>query len=168
MPPKTNKSLHSGIAFSASHCNSACPLLLAAGSRRVAGSWAFVGVHQITTFWTQSQERYKAKYRMKNGRKQILDKKIVGPKVVANYSTTNIAPKFRKKLEAYFTEVGMDLKIIDRMPATPASEISRLSQIGMPDLKLISSLDQVDNFSSPSICRTSPPALNCIVADASE
>jgi hypothetical protein len=163
--PKAKKGVYSGFAFSSGYCNSACPLLVAAGSRRVAGSWAFVGVHQITTFWTQSQVQYKVKYQIKNGRKQIIDKKIVSRKAVGNFSTTKVTPKFRKKLEAYFLDMGVDAKIIDRMLAIPASDIRRLSQIEMLDLGLVTSLDQVELFTSAAVCKMEPAAANCVEAE---
>jgi hypothetical protein len=162
---KERRGIYSGAAFSRAYCNSACPLLLAAGTRRVAGSWSFVGVHQITTIWTQSQVRYKVKYRMKNGRKQIIDKKIVGRKVVGNFSTTKIAPAFKRKLDRYFLEMGVDAKILERMLAVPASDIAKLTQVEMLDLRLVTSLDQVELFTGAAICQLMPPAANCVLAE---
>jgi hypothetical protein len=160
--PKEGRGVYSGTAFSRTYCNSACPLLLAAGIRRAAGSWSFVGVHQITTVWTQSQVRYKVKYRMKNGKKQIIDKKIVGRKVVGNFSTTKISPAFKRKLDRYFLEMGVDARILERMLAVPASSIEKLTPVEMLDLRLVTGLDQVELFTSAAICKSMPPARNCV------
>ena len=52
-------------------CNSACPLMFAGGVRRVVGSWAYLGVHQITTTYFPTKRQYRTTYRVSCGAKDI-------------------------------------------------------------------------------------------------
>ena len=164
--PKERKGVYSGFAFAGGYCNSACPLILAAGTQRVVGSWSFVGVHQITTTWITSQVQYKVRHKTKNGKKVILDKKIVSRKKSKSYTTTKLGKTQRNKIEKYYSGMGVDPKILDISQETAASDIHQLRQVEMLTLRLITSLDQVELLTGTGICKGDKPAANCIEDDS--
>lgn len=149
-------------------CNSACPLMLAGGVRRLSGAWAHLGVHQITTRFVKTQVQYRTTYRIENGRKKILGKKIVGRKNVGSYTTVEMGPLTEKKLRRYLEEMGVEATVVDAMISTPASEIRRLGTDEASAMKLITSKDPVEFVTSPDICKVVPAANNCRVLLASD
>ncbi|MGL4490263.1 MAG: hypothetical protein ACRCU5_12560, partial [Rhizobiaceae bacterium] len=165
--PKERNGVYSGYPYSArAYCNSACPMILAAGTRRVVGQWAFLGVHQVTTRWTTSQTQYKVKYRVKNGKKKVIAKKKVGREIVKQRTTTKLSPNQKLQITGYYKTMGVNPKIIDKIVATPASTILQLSQVEMLDLGLVTSLDQADLLTSMAICKGAKPAANCVVDES--
>jgi hypothetical protein len=151
-----------GSAYaSGAFCNSACPLMLAGGTRRVVGEWAFLGVHQITTTFTKTQLTYRTKYRVINGKKQVTEKKIVKRRNVGNYTTYEMNKAVERKLVAYLKEMGIDPSIIETMKGTPASDIRQIALSDLLKSKLVTSLDAVDLLTSSNICKTVPAAANC-------
>jgi hypothetical protein len=161
---KDRKGVYSGYAFSSgSFCNSACPMIVAGGVRRVVGSWAYLGVHQVTTQWTRSQTQYKIKYRIKNGKKKIIDRKAVGREVLSKYTTTKLTKDQRRQITGYYKSMGVNASIVDKMLATPASSILQLKQVEMLDLGLITSMDQAELFTGVAVCKTANLSNNCVL-----
>ncbi len=161
---KERKGVYSGFSYSAgAFCNSACPMIVAAGTRRVVGQWAFLGVHQVTTRWTTSQTQYKVKYRIKNGKKKIIEKKVVGREVVKRRTTTKLSPNQKLQITGYYKTMGVKPEIVDKMLITPANDILQLSPVEMIDLGLVTSLDQADLFTGQAICKGDNPASNCVL-----
>ena len=104
-------------------CASACPLVLASGTRRLAGHGTIVGVHQIRTSWTQERITYRERYRIVNGKKKVIDRKIVSRKTVKAYDTYGLDKRLRKSLTAYLKEMGVDVGLLDDMEKAPHSSI---------------------------------------------
>ncbi|WP_352966129.1 hypothetical protein [Mesorhizobium sp. M1312] len=142
-------------------CNSACPLMFAGGIRRVAGQWAYLGVHQITTTYIQTKLQYRTTYRVVRGKKKILSKKVVGRKNAGSYKTYEMSKSVEKRLAAYLKEMGVDHGVLDVMKATPASDIRQIKSGDMLAMKLVTSLDSVDILTEAAICRRRPAPANC-------
>ena len=123
-PPKGDNGAYRGNSYSTmGYCYSACPLVLAAGSRRLAGFWAEVGVRQVTTTITTTRVTYKTRYKVVKG-KRVLEKKVVGRKNLGTKTTTKLGKAGRKKLLAYFKDMGIDASLLDIIQATSADGIS--------------------------------------------
>lgn len=153
-----------GVAFSGgAYCNSACPLLLAGGTRRVVGQWAYLGVHQTTTTYVKIETQYRAKYRVVNGRKKMTSKKVVSRKNVGGYKTYEMSKATEKKLLAYLAEMGVGRAVVDLMKVTPASDIRKIEPVAMLDMKLTTKLGGVELLTSGEACKTVPAAANCRV-----
>lgn len=151
-----------GLAYAYSAvCNSACPLMFAGGVRRVVGQWAFLGVHQVTTTFVRTQLTYRTKYKVVNGRKRILEKKVVSRKTAGSYKTYEMNSALERKLAAYLKEMGVDAAVLDAMKKTPATDIRQLPPYYMLRWGLISSLDEVGLLTKVDICKTVPAADNC-------
>ena len=157
-------SAYAGGAF----CNSACPLMLAGGIRRQVGQWAFLGVHQITTTFVKTQLTYRTKYRVVNGKRRTVEKKVVGRKNVGNYTTHEMNKATQRKLAAYLTEMGVDQSVLDVMKSTPAADIRQIALFDLLKSKLVTSLDAVDVLTAGTICTTVPAAANCRVFTVSD
>ena len=153
---------------SGAFCNSACPLMLAGGVRRLVGQWAFVGVHQVTTTFVKTQLTYRTKYRVVNGKKRTIEKKVVGRKKVGDYTTHEMSRATERKLAAYLKEMGVDGSILEAMKSTPATEIHQIPPFDLLKSKLITSLDAVDLLTAASACKTVPAADNCRVFTVSD
>ncbi|CAN7524104.1 MULTISPECIES: hypothetical protein [Ensifer] len=153
-----------GTAYSGgAYCNSACPLMLAGGARRVVGQWAYLGVHQITAVYAQVQTRYQEKYRIVNGRKKIISKKVVSQKNVGNRKTYEMSKAMERELAAYLAEMGVGRAVIDQMKITPAADMRKIEPVAMMEMKLITQLGGVELLTAAGVCKTVPASANCRV-----
>ncbi|MER9398154.1 hypothetical protein NKI46_08450 [Mesorhizobium sp. M0615] len=144
-----------------SYCASACPMMLAGGTRRLVGPLAYLGVHQITTTIVQMNVQYQVRYRIVKGKKRVISKKVVSRKNTGSYKTYEMSKGVERKLSAYFKEMGVDLSIIETMKSTPASDIQQIDLSDMLTMKLVTSEDAADLLTSASLCRLDLPAPNC-------
>jgi len=144
-----------------SYCASACPMMLAGGTKRLVGPLAYLGVHQITTTVVQMNVRYEVRYRIVKGKKQVISKKIVGRKNTGSYKTYEMSKAVERKLATYFKEMGVDLSVIETMKSTPASEIQQIELSDMLAMKLVTSEDAADLLTNARLCTLEPLASNC-------
>ena len=108
--PKAQKGVYAGLAMtSRGYCLSACPFLFAAGQKRILGAGAFLGVHEITTQPITQRIRYNETYRMVNGKKKVLSRKVVSRKNIIGKPTTKLSKSFDKKLKAYLNTMGVSV-----------------------------------------------------------
>ncbi|MDB5554613.1 MAG: hypothetical protein JWL86_4597 [Rhizobium sp.] len=158
------KGEYRGMAFSAgAFCWSACPLILAAGERRISSQWSHTGVHQITTVYARERVYFKEKYRVVNGKKKVISRKVVSRKKAGTQSSTKLPKKTRKALLAYFKEMGIEDRILDAMLSMPPDQIRRLEPMEMLDLKLITEMSPSDVLANPGICAARAVPENCIM-----
>ncbi|WP_258051854.1 hypothetical protein [Mesorhizobium sp. INR15] len=151
-----------GIAFDGgTMCSSACPLMFAGGVRRLVGSWAFLGVHQITTTYRREQISYRTTYRIVNGRKKVIGTKVVGRTEAGSYKTYEMSKAVERRLSTYLTGMGIGADMLATMKATPASEIHQVALDDMLTMKLVTGTDAVDLLTSASLCMVDPLASNC-------
>ena len=151
--PKERKGLYGGeIYVSGAFCASACPLILASGTRRLAGHGTIVGVHQIRTSWTQERITYRERYRIVNGKKKVIDRKIVSRKTVKAYDTYGLDKRLRKSLTAYLKEMGVDVALLDDMEKAPHSSIHVLDAGRQTELRLINVTDDASAYANSRLC----------------
>jgi hypothetical protein len=142
-------------------CNSACPLMFAGGVRRVAGEWAYLGVHQITTTYIRTKLQYRTTYRIVGGKKKVLNTKIVSRKNAGSYKTYEMSKSVEKKLAAYLNQMGIEQSVLETMKGTPASDIHQIALDDMLAMKLVTSADAVDLLTAASLCEPGRLAANC-------
>jgi hypothetical protein len=160
------KGVYSGIAFAGSaYCVSACPLILAGGTRRVAGSWSFVGVHEITRSMERRELTYRTEYRIVHGKRKIFSKKLVGSKPEETFVTNKVPSTVKATIKNYYSEMGVDPQLLDMMLAIPASQIKQLALVEMLKLKLVTSMDDYELLVGASLCKSAVPAENCEAMD---
>jgi hypothetical protein len=147
------------LAQGNAYCYSACPFILAGGARRLLGLTAEVGVHQIMSSYKPPAKLIERdRYVVRNGKRTLVRETIA-----TGYWGTMVAPEtsdtYRHELMAYFRQMGTDPWIVDRMFATPASDIAVLSYLEMTTSKIITGAGEV---MSAHICDPQVKAYNCI------
>ena len=159
------KGIYSGALYSAgAYCASACSIMFAGGVRRHVGQWAYMGVHQVTSYVTQQKITYRETYRIVKGKKKTVSRKIVGRKNVGSYTTTKMGKAFKTKMLAYYKEMGVKEAMFEAGQNTPAAEMRQLAPVEMLNMNLITSLDATDVLVSIENCRGVAPAANCVLA----
>ena len=163
-PNGPDKGQYLGIAFSAgAFCWSACPLILAAGEHRYSSQWAHTGVHQITTVYSRQRVYFKERYRIVNGKKKVISRKIIKRKNAGTQSSTKLPKSTRKALLSYFKDMGIKKVLLDHMLSTPPDKIRRLEPNEMLDLGLISELTTSDTLADPERCSERARPGHCVI-----
>jgi hypothetical protein len=145
-----------------SFCNSACPLILAAGSTRLAGDGAFVGLHQVETQWTQDRITYRETYRIVNGKKKVISRKEIGRKRAKSYTTVGLYKNLRKRLSAYLTEMGVGVRFLDYMEKAPPASIYGLSAKEMAAIGLVTGPGSVAALANAKSCGAKSSPAHCL------
>lgn len=153
-----------GIAFSAgAFCWSACPLVLAAGEHRYSSQWAHTGVHQITTVYARERVYFKERYKIINGKKKVISRKVVKRKKAGTESSTRLPKATRKALLGYFKEMGIKTALLDAMLSTPPDKIRRLEPNEMLAIGLITELTSTDTLADPERCAERRAPGHCVM-----
>lgn len=162
--PKEQKGIYSGVAMTGrAYCFSACPFILASGQKRVVGSGAIVGVHEISTQPITQRIRYNETYRIVNGKKKILSRTVVSRKNIIGKVTTKLSKPFDKKLRGYLNTMGVNLAMLDLLHLAPPSSIHNLTVDEMKSTELVTDFTFATDLVANSLCKTTPPADNCKV-----
>ncbi|KQS99170.1 hypothetical protein [Rhizobium sp. Leaf453] len=161
------RGVYSGTAFSGgAFCASACPLMLAGGVTRLASHWSYVGVHQVTTSYSETRVTYKTLYRIVNGKKKVVKKTVVGRKQGPVRTTTKMSKAIRKKLLGYFAEMGVQASTLEAMLSTPPEDMRHLPEDELLRLGLITRLGTADMLVARELCKTAPPVSSCSMITA--
>lgn len=144
------------------YCNSACPLVLAGGVRRLAGPTTYVGVHQITTTYSRETIRYREKYKIVKGKKRVIEKKIVSRKKVGSYQTTKLSKSSERAFLAYLKEMGVAKSYFAAAQGTPAKDMRQLSRLEMIGMSLVTREESAGIFARAGLCQSGRPAENCV------
>lgn len=159
--------VYAGTAFSGgAFCLSACPLMLAGGVERLASHWAYVGVHQVTTTYSQTRVTYKTQYRIVNGKKKVVRKTVASRKSGPLRTTTKMSKAIRKKLLGYFAEMGVAAPTLEAMLSTPPEDMRHLPEDELLKLGLITNLGTADMLVKPALCKTAVPPSFCSMITA--
>jgi hypothetical protein len=162
--PKEQNGVYAGLAMtSRGYCFSACPFIVAGGQKRMLGSGAFLGVHEITTQSITQRIRYNETYTIVNGKKKVLSRKVVSRKNIKGKITTKLTKPFDRKLRTYLTAMGVDVTLLDLLHLAPPSSIHTLTVDELKSTHLVTGFGNVADFVSNSLCKTTPPADNCKV-----
>ncbi len=162
--PKAQKGVYAGLVMtSRGYCLSACPFIFAAGQKRILGSGAFLGVHEITTQPITQRIRYSETYKIVNGKKKVLNRKVVSRKNTVGKPTTKMSKSFDKKLKAYLNSMGVSLAMLDLLHLAPPSSIHTLTTEEMKSTNLVTASGTAGELVSNSLCKAATPADNCKV-----
>lgn len=153
------------IADHGTYCNSACPLLLASGTRRLAGPTTYVGVHQITTTYTREKIRYREKYKIVKGKKRVIETKVVSRKKVGTYQTTKLSKSSSRAFLAYLKEMGIAKSYFDAAQGTPAKDMRQLFRNELLAMNLTTGDEPAVIFARAGRCDPPAPAANCVLRE---
>jgi len=144
-------------------CNSACPLLLASGVRRIVGPFSRVGVHQIVTTRQTYRDKYKIfKKTLSNG-KVITEREFVERKIVGTVRSTDLSKSLRRELTNYLTSMDVDPKLIELMISTPPEDVRYLSMDELRTFKVATEISEIEGLVGYRICRERRRPENCAV-----
>jgi hypothetical protein len=161
--PGEQKGVYRGTVMSGQgFCVSACAFLLAAGEKRLMSPDTAVGVHQISRTITQEKVRYYERYRIVNGKRKILSRKVVSRKPMKSYVSTELDRRLQKKLNAFFAKMGVDRSVLGLFGKAPPSSMYILSADEAKNTKLITDVTPATDLIANSRCAADPPAENCI------
>ena len=166
--PKEQKGVYRGlVTANRAFCNSACHLVLASGVQRFASAETFVGVHQPKTVWTREIITYRERYRIVNGKKTVIDKKIISRKPGKSRVTYGNDKRLRKLLTAYYKEMGVSTKLLAESEKAQFKDINHLSGTELNDFALRTGAQGPDYLVGPKLCTTMPSAPSCTDARSS-
>jgi hypothetical protein len=136
-----NKGIYSGsIAEFQAFCNSACPMILAAGTTRLASSVVYLGLHEPKTLWTREWVKWRDAYKVVNGKKKFAKRTIISRKLVKGKTTYGFDKRLRKQLGNYYKSMGIDLAILDEMEKAKYKDMYWLPEYGRDKLHLRTSV----------------------------
>jgi hypothetical protein len=144
-------------------CWSACPLILAGGERRLSSEWSYTGVHQVTTVYQREQVFYRERYRIVNGKKKVISRKIVSRKKAGTQATTRLPKATRNLLIGYFSDMGIEKTLLDAMLSTTPDKIRNLTPAEMLGMHLITELSNTEMLTNPMLCAHDTAPENCIM-----
>jgi hypothetical protein len=133
-------------------CNSACPMVLAGGTQRLAGPFASIGLHEPKTVWTRQQVRYRETYRMVRGKKKVISRKIVSRKNIKDKVTYGLDKALRKKLSQHYKSMGVEVAILEDTVKAKYQDVYYISEIRKSMLKLVTSSSSAVMLANPSFC----------------
>ena len=148
-------------------CNSACNFVLAAGKRRIVPTGSFVGVHQARTVWTREVVTYREHYKIVNGKKKVIDRKVVSRKPAKSKVTYGYDKRLRATLTAYYKEMGVDVGLIDEAQKASFNAINYLSASDLKHLRLQTSDIVLPAVVGKASCMAKPVPSHCVSAAAS-
>jgi hypothetical protein len=162
LPPENN-GVYSGVIEEAqAFCNSACPMLLAGGTTRMASYLAYVGVHQPRTTWTRQNIRYREFYRIVKGKKKVISRTIISRKTVPDKVTFGLSKRLRKTLTRYYSSMGVDLAILDETMKASFDNMNYLTPQQNDKLKIRTSPLLAKQLGFAALCGTTATSAQCV------
>lgn len=159
---RSRNGVYAGVASTgASYCNSACHLVLAAGTQRIVPNGSSVGVHQARTVWNREVVTYRERYRVVGGKKQVIDRKIVSRKPVKPKVTYGYDKALTRTLNAYYKTMGIDPEVLAEAKKASFKEINFLSSADLDRLRLRTSSSGLGTLVGKGRCQKSPLPANC-------
>ncbi len=144
-------------------CNSACPILLAGGTRRIASPFARVGVHQIVTTREKYRNKYKV-YQERLGNGTIVTKReLVERKKIGTVRSTELRDSLRSDLENYLTAMDVKPTLIELMLSTPPEDIRYLSLDELKSFGVVTEIHEIERLVGTGICKSRTRPENCLV-----
>jgi hypothetical protein len=164
--PAAQKGIYRGVIMSGQgFCVSACAFILAAGEKRFMGQGTAVGVHQISRTITQEKVRYYERFRIVDGKKQVLSRKIVSRKPVKSYLSTKLDNRLEKRLDAYFAKMGIDKSLLGLFKKAPPTSMYILTSAEARSTKIVTDFTSAVDLVTNSRCTSNPPADNCVLLE---
>lgn len=161
--PKEQKGIYRGFIMSGQgYCVSACPMILAAGAQRFGGPENYIGVHKISRVITREKVRYLERYRIVNGKKKVLSRKIVSRKPMKSQISTKLDKRLEKKLIAYLKKMDVEPKLLALFDRAPPSSMYRMMGDELRTTRLVTDITPSADLAETKRCAAAPPAGNCV------
>ena len=142
-------------------CFSACTFILAAGTTRIAGPGALIGVHQARETRWREWVRYQERYRIINGKKKIISRKVISRK-----RSSTVRPMTDRKsvarFQSYFKSMGISPDIVTAMNQTAAKDINILTMTERQDFGIVSQPGRLQDVVGIQACGGVTRAAFCV------
>jgi hypothetical protein len=145
----------------AGYCTSACGFILAAGTIRLTMHGP-IGTHQIVSNRSYDRIRYWETYRIINGKKKILSRKVVSRKHVALKPTTKLDKPYVRNLRRYFEEMGVSAAYYDLFDKAPPESMYFLTPAEQKATRIVTVDPPSEPFFRKTLCEGSVPAPHCV------
>jgi len=112
-------------------CNSSCALLIAGGTKRHVPKYAFIGVHQISSYTssTRVMRNFRVKYRLVNGKKQEISRELVSEKRGGTTIYSVDTPKSTyNTIQQFYASMGISASIMPLLEGTSPTSLHWLSR----------------------------------------
>ena len=143
-------------------CNSACHLVLASGTRRIAAYGSYVGVHKPKkTFRTGDVITYRERYRIVNGQKKVVDRKVVDRKAGKSKVTFGMDAELRNAMLAYYRTMGIDEGLLAENNAAEFTGMNYLTADKLDKFRLRTTRESTVVLLGGDICKKKPAPSYC-------
>lgn len=165
---KEAKGIYRGLAMGwNAYCMSACSFILASGEKRVLPTGGYLGVHQISQRVSQEKVYYRENYKIVNGKKKVISRKVVSRKPYKSYTTTRLGKADNRKIANYLDKMGVNRKqVLALFEMASPSEIHLLSNDEAKGTRLVTDFVTAVDLMPLSLCNSNPPAPNCVDAQS--
>lgn len=161
--PEQQMGVYRGVPVTwRAYCFSTCPFILAGGQKRLAGG-AMVGVTQFSTTVTSQRVFYEERYRVVNGRKKLIGRKIVKRDPVKSYTTTKLDTSSQRKLTAHMSKMGVQKGFMAFLAKAQPLSVYFLTGKEAMAVKLVTDFASARTLVDNQLCQATPTAANCIV-----
>lgn len=151
-----------GETFSAGAiCFSACPLFFAGGVQRVSSPYALLGVHQITTTYSEVRVQYRTEYETVNGKQKVLSRQEIGRQFVGKYDTTKLGRRQKARFTGFLKKMGVDESLFNLMLGTQPTSIHLITQMDALKLRLTTELAAADQLVAARDCKDQQSIAAC-------
>jgi hypothetical protein len=127
------------LASNKDYCNSACTLILAAGQKRQVELWSTLGIQKLAP-----------------------EKPLADDKILKASTAKKPRDNLHGELGAYLDEMNVSRELLAIMDKVPAGGLKNLSHTEQKALKLVSEPIFAARDAMGAVCKSSPPAGNCI------
>jgi hypothetical protein len=145
----------------AGYCTSACGFVLAGGTVRMTMQ-GWIGTHQVVSSRSYDKVRYWETYRIVNGKKKIISRKVVSRKHVALKPTTKLEKPYVRNLRRYFEEMGVSAAYYDLFAKAPPESMYFLTAAEQRTTRIVTTDPPSAPFFRKALCEGNVPALNCV------
>lgn len=144
-------------------CNSACPLVMAGGVRRIAGPFSRIGVHQPVTTRGKYRNRYKILTKTLSNGTVVTEKELVERQKIGTVTSTDLPASLRRDLESYLTGMGIKPALIDLMLSKPPEEVRYLNDGELKSLGMATEINEIEALFGSGICKGPSRPGYCVV-----
>lgn len=144
-------------------CNSACPLVLAGGVRRIASPLSRIGVHQIVTTRQKYRDRYKITRKKLSNGKLVTEREHVERQKIGTVKSTEMPASLRRKLAEYLTGMNVKPDLIDLMLSTPPDKIRYLNDEELKAFGVATEINELEALVGHRVCKSRSRPGHCVV-----
>lgn len=160
--PADQRGVYRGIPVTwRAFCVTSCSFVLAGGHTRLA-TGTTIAVTPLEVSVTNEKIVWEERYRMVDGKKKVVSRKIVRREKGKTYTTTKLDKATRRKLDAYAGAMGLGKGFIPLFGKAIPTSVYYVTGREALSAKLITSMESARILVDNQLCQAAPIADNCI------